>query len=384
MRPLCALAACAAGAAAAAPHVTAPFGSSGSLTVSVGSASSFLLSVRFDGWGSAPLASPSLDASRALAPSEPVAWGELAGLRAAFGALLVSTTGSGAWALYDAANNTLLAADGPPLQAPNAAGEGGVLLPVAGPGAYDGPDQAANCLNNGDFGPNFYANGAGGYLAYPVTSWLYDPAAPHCNGVSFQGAPAPIPALPSSVCAAFTPGQRATAPLRTQSYPAGLHVGSQSECCYACNHDAACVLTEFTDAPQDGTNEANCFVLRGFSGLEGAPGWAVSGGARPPAPPRAPGWWVLGSGAADVYLAPAPGPLERLRALYELTGAPGIPPRYAFGALYTYWGYDNMEQVEGNMTRFRDGSFPIDAHIMDYVRLACPQPPRVNTFRRSY
>jgi len=34
--------------------------------------------------------------------------------------------------------------------------------------------------------------------------------------------------------------------------------------------------------------------------------------------------------------------------------------------MYTYWGYDNMEEVEGNMTRFRDGAFPIDAHIMDY------------------
>jgi hypothetical protein len=54
-----------------------------------------------------------------------------------------------------------------------------------------------------------------------------------------------------------------------------------------------------------------------------------------------------------------------LRALDQLTGAPGIPPRYAFGAMWTYWGYDNMEEVERNMTLFRDGSYPIDAHIMD-------------------
>ena len=353
--------------ATAAAHFTAPFGTSGTLTVSVGSASSLLLSVRFGGWGVAPLASPSLDDSRALAPSARVAWGELAGLSTSFGALLVSTTGSGAWVLYDAANNTLAASAGPPLQAPNAAGEGGVLLPVAGAGALSGPDQAANCLNNGDFGPNFYANAEGGYLAYPVTSWLYDPAAPHCNGVSFQGPPAPIPALPSAVCSAFAAGQRATDPVPTQSYPAGIHVGSQTACCYACNHDAACVLAEYTDASQSNTTEANCMVLRSFSGLTGASGWAVSpAGAQPPAPTQQPGWWVLGDGAGDFYLAPAPGPLDRLQALYQLTGAPGIPPRYAFGSMFTYWGYDSMLEVEGNMTRFRDGNFPIDSHIMDY------------------
>ena len=356
-----------AGAALSRSHFSAPFGDAGTLTVSVGSASSLLLSVRFGGWGAAPLASPSLDDTRALPPSERVAWGDLAGLRTPFGALLVSTTGTGAWALYDANNATLVASAGAPLQALNAAGEGGILLPVTGTGAQAGPAQSANCLNNGDFGPNFFANGEGGYLAYPVTSWLYDPSAPHCNGVSFQGAPGLIPSLPSSVCSAFTPGLRAADPLRTQSYPAGLHVGSQKDCCNACNHDAACVLAEFTDASQDNATEANCLVLRSFSGLTSAAGWAVSpAGAQPPSPPQAPGWWALGSGAADFYLAPAPGPLDRLRALYELTGAPGIPPRYAFGAMWTYWGYDNMEQVEGNMTRFRDGNFPIDAHIMDY------------------
>jgi hypothetical protein len=366
MLPLCALAAFA--ATASASHFTAPLGASGTLTVSVGSASSFLLSVRFGGWGAAPLASPSLDASRALAPSEPVAWGAMAGLRTAFGALLTATDGSGAWALYDAANNTLVASAGAPLQAPNAAGESGVLLPVTGPGALDGPAQAANCLGNGDFGPPFYANSEGGYLSYPVTAWLFDPAAPHCNGVSFQGPPPLIPALPSAVCKVFTAGMRALSPLPTQSYPAGLHVSKEADCCSACNHDAACVLAEYTEAPQDNVTEANCMVLRGFSGLTAAAGWSVSpGSAQPgPAPPQAPGWWVLGGGAADVYLAPAPGPLDRLAALYQLTGAPGIPPRYAFGAMWTYWGYDNMEQVEGNMTLFRDGAYPIDAHIMDY------------------
>lgn len=32
----------------------------------------------------------------------------------------------------------------------------------------------------------------------------------------------------------------------------------------------------------------------------------------------------------------------------------------------SYWGYRYMEQVEGNMTAFRDGDYPIDSFIMDY------------------
>lgn len=32
----------------------------------------------------------------------------------------------------------------------------------------------------------------------------------------------------------------------------------------------------------------------------------------------------------------------------------------------TYWGYDTMQEVEGNMTRFRAEGYPIDSFIMDY------------------
>jgi hypothetical protein len=179
---------------AAALTVSVPFGASGSLAVSVGSLSSFRLSVRFDGWGAAALASPSLDDARALAPASPVAWGGMRGLRAAFGALLVAADGSGAWALYDAANATLVASAGAPLQAPNADGEGGVLLRVAGEGAARGPAQADNCLGNGDFSTPFFHNAAGRYLAFPVSPALFDPARPHCYPVSFQGPPQSAPA----------------------------------------------------------------------------------------------------------------------------------------------------------------------------------------------
>lgn len=346
------------------PVVRVPFNSSsasGVLTVSIGSLSSFRLSVRLGAWGANPLDTPSLDETREFAPGTAVSWGGSYGLSASFGALLVSPSGS--WALYDAANNTLVSSSAPPSPAPNGVGEGGVLFPVQGPGALQGPSQVDNCLNNGDFGPPFFYNPAGGYLSFPVSSWLYDPSRPHCYGVSFQGPPAAPPATPA--CGNFTSGRRTTNPVRTQSYPLGINVGSEKECCNFCSHDEACVGADYSDAPQDPAMEANCFPLKSFSGVVDAQGWSYSGPASPPPAPSQPGWWVLGADAADVYLAPAPAPLDMLRALYQLTGAPGIPPRYAFGAMWTYWGYDNMEEVERNMTLFRDGSYPIDAHIMD-------------------
>ena len=350
-------------ATAAASRVSTRFGDSGTLTVSVGSASSFLLSARFDGWAAAPLDSPSLDGGRSFAPSVPVEMNGMTGLRTSFGSLLVSTDGSGSWALLDAANATLVSGAAPQ-QAANGAGAAGVLLPVAGAGAGGGPLQTDNCLNNGDFSAPFYYNAEGAYLAFPVSSWLYDPTRPHCYPASFQGPPA-APWAATCDAGKLGAGKRAADPQRTASYPGGLNVGSAKECCNYCGHDEACVAIDFAAAPQDPTLEANCFPLRNYSGTVDAPGFSFAATAARPAPPAAPGWWVLGGGAADVYLAPSAAPLPFLKALYQLTGAPGIPPRYAFGAMWTYWGYDNMEQVEGNMTLFRDGAYPIDAHIMD-------------------
>lgn len=124
-------------------------GENGVLTVAVGSASSFRLSVRFGGWANASLPSPSLDASRAFAPSSPASAPGMAGLRTSFGTLLLATDGSGAWTLADAAGVELVASAGPPAQVADAAGEAGILLPVRGVGVADGPDRSASCLNNG-------------------------------------------------------------------------------------------------------------------------------------------------------------------------------------------------------------------------------------------
>lgn len=64
------------------------------------------------------------------------------------------------------------------------------------------------------------------------------------------------------------------------------------------------------------------------------------GGAVSPPPPPPPGlkgrsgWWVAGR-AADWYLSPAKGGYDFSANLYDLIGAPGLPPRYAMGFMAT-------------------------------------------------
>eukprot|EP00041_Stephanoeca_diplocostata_P019001 m.402856 g.402856 ORF g.402856 m.402856 type:complete len:276 (+) comp21185_c0_seq4:356-1183(+) len=76
-------------------------------------------------------------------------------------------------------------------------------------------------------------------------------------------------------------------------------------------------------------------------------------------------WYITGA-AADWYLAPVTDGYAFTKALYDLTGAPKIPPRYAMAFMATYWGYSSMQEVEGYMHKFREGAYPIDSFIMDY------------------
>jgi alpha-glucosidase (family GH31 glycosyl hydrolase) len=73
------------------------------------------------------------------------------------------------------------------------------------------------------------------------------------------------------------------------------------------------------------------------------------------------------------YLAPAPKGYDFTRVLYDLTGAPAVPPRHGMAFMATYWGYTSMQEVEGYMHQFRNGSYPIDSFIMDYDWFG-PQP----------
>ena len=55
---------------------------------------------------------------------------------------------------------------------------------------------------------------------------------------------------------------------------------------------------------------------------------------------------------------------DATRALYELTGPPALLPRYALGFMASWWGYRTWDDVNSNMTAFRDGHFPVDSFIM--------------------
>mmetsp|Transcript_14254 Transcript_14254/g.24735 ORF Transcript_14254/g.24735 Transcript_14254/m.24735 type:complete len:552 (-) Transcript_14254:179-1834(-) len=45
---------------------------------------------------------------------------------------------------------------------------------------------------------------------------------------------------------------------------------------------------------------------------------------------------------------------------------PAVPPRYAFGFIASRWGWKDRAYIEDTLQRFRDGSFPIDAIIIDF------------------
>jgi alpha-glucosidase len=366
-----------AAAAAAAPTRTplgftippaAPGGAA--VTVEVASASSFRLGVRFGGWGAPALASPSLDPARAPAPWTPVSWpGGWVGVSTAFGALVAAGDGSGGWALVDAGNNTLVSAGGPPATN-NASGttvDAGIVLPVAGNGSDAGP--ARPCLGNGMFGPPFYYNAAGGYLSFAVSSGDYDPDYPHCYPAAFSGA---IGGGGRDFCdpALRHDGFDAVNPVRSAAFPNGLSNTTYATCCAACNGAADCVAFVWSDGTRPDPT-GNCWPLSSSGGLMPSTG-RVYGGEGPPPPENA--WWAMGS-AADWYLAPVHTPLEFTRALYDLTGAPAVPPRRYLGFMATYWGYDTMQEMEGNGTAFRDGEYPIDLMIADYDWWLDPSTP---------
>ena len=108
----------------------------------------------------------------------------------------------------------------------------------------------------------------------------------------------------------------------------------------------------------------------------------------PPEPTKQPtggyihqeGWFGLGR-RMDWYLAPTPGGgFDFTKALFDLTGAPAVPPLFGMAFMATYWGYDNMSQVEGYMHEFRNRQLPIDSFIMDYDWFGpapCPEANQV-------
>eukprot|EP00928_Gymnodinium_smaydae_P088357 TRINITY_DN72458_c0_g1_i1.p1 TRINITY_DN72458_c0_g1~~TRINITY_DN72458_c0_g1_i1.p1 ORF type:complete len:860 (+),score=159.97 TRINITY_DN72458_c0_g1_i1:44-2581(+) len=76
-------------------------------------------------------------------------------------------------------------------------------------------------------------------------------------------------------------------------------------------------------------------------------------------------WTVLGP-TVDIYLMPAVDTYAYAAAYADLTGAPRVLPRYAFGFLAGRWGWTSRKYVEETLNHFRSGNFPADAFICDF------------------
>jgi alpha-glucosidase len=95
--------------------------------------------------------------------------------------------------------------------------------------------------------------------------------------------------------------------------------------------------------------------------------WALSGD-------RQTVGWSIGSERFDLYLLPSASLKAGTSAYYNLTGAPKVLPRYAYGFMACRWGWDRSDRpgesapgyIERMLTDFRAGSFPIDAWISDF------------------
>lgn len=162
---------------------------------------------------------------------------------------------------------------------------------------------------------------------------------------------------------------------RSQSYPKGVKVdGGAAGCCKACdaaeaknpNSNKGCKGWVATSDGKPDSSGMNCWPFAVVSGTHKRTGRFFGGAVWPPPPGlkgRA-GWWVAGR-AADWYLSPAKGGYDFTANLYDIIGAPGVPPRYAMAFMATYWGYKSMDFVDTNMTAMRDGNYPIDSFIME-------------------
>eukprot|EP01045_Picozoa_sp_COSAG04_P003529 COSAG04_NODE_144_length_22941_cov_54.823614_15_plen_349_part_00 len=301
----------------------------GELVAQVASTSAFRLGVSFEGGASSALPSPSLRPTAPAGFRRVSAGAGAKGLRTSFGALLLAPDGS--WALRDTSNGTILRGSAPRYTEDS---EGTIQLPVSNSTAIHG--GAEPCISNGIFGPPFFWDSEAGFFAFVVSPWSTDPA---------------------------------------KSASTSLSRAKQGGSCYpAAFSDAD---GGFRDPDRDWVN-----VAQGIS--------STSDHARPLAPPPPPpppppelaarkGWWAAGR-AADWYLAPAQEGYAFTRCLYELSGAPAVPPRYAMGFMATYWGYSSMQEVESNMRAMRAQKYPIDSFIMDCESLgncllSSPCPP---------
>jgi len=65
------------------------------------------------------------------------------------------------------------------------------------------------------------------------------------------------------------------------------------------------------------------------------------------------------------YVLAGPTLLDRRKDYLELTGAPPVPPRKAFGLWVSEFGYDNFEQMGALRDGLRQHAFPVDGFVLD-------------------
>ena len=161
-----------------------------------------------------------------------------------------------------------------------------------------------------------------------------------------------------------------------------IRVSGHESCCAACNDLDACTAWVVDSKAHKNCRLFSCVdqwvppdVIGGDDNRFLAGGLESQCGDKPPPSPMEPaggyihqteGWFGLGR-RMEWYLAPTPaGGFDFTRALFDLTGAPAVPPMFGMGFMATYWGYKNMSQVESYMHEFRGRRLPIDSFIMDY------------------
>lgn len=76
--------------------------------------------------------------------------------------------------------------------------------------------------------------------------------------------------------------------------------------------------------------------------------------------------WTIAGKSVDLYLMPATTGSAGLSALWDLTGRPAVLPRYAYGFMACRWGWTDDKYIWDMLSRFRNGSFPLDAWISDF------------------
>ena len=384
------------------------------VAAAIGSESSFRLTVDFFDSAQpdsvAPLASPSLDPDRKMASFTRVSSAEGDGIKASFGSLLISDDGR--FTLKDSAGKTVASATAPPTLAKEAslrkAGPSmdGITMAVSGSKTGPGANGRRPCLVNGGWGAPFTWDPVDKFFAFAVSPWGYDPDYIHCYPVSFDGL-APLKPAPEDSCTTIT-HVKAYNNLSTQL--AFIHVGgmggdSNNTCCAECNALEGCTAWQYGSSSKDKT-APNCRLFSCVDQwippdvLGGSDNAYLSGGRESQCSAASiddksagyihqDGWFGLGT-RMDWYLAPtSKGGFDYTKALFDLTGAPAVPPLFGMGFMATYWGYSSskdtrnplerlmsgthfsdrllpVHEVEDYMHTFRNNKLPIDSFIMDY------------------